>query len=446
MQLLQNHGRTSLGEAALRHPAIYILQLRHSDRRHSRDVPRPTGRVAGLAGAQVALTATDAVFADVRLDHTRIGAIAPALYSSAREVVDLTGYTLLPGLINSHDHLEFSLFPRLGRGPYRNCLEWYDDIQRNDAATIERHKAIPKSTRIWFGALRNLLCGVTTVCHHNPLTGDALAEDFPVRVVREFGWAHSIALDKTFVERHHRTPSDQPFIIHVAEGVDSDSARDLAELTAAGALDARTVLVHGLACDHEAAKTINRHDAALIWCPSSNLFLFGRTHSPTALESFKNVTIGSDSPLTAVGDLLDELRFAREQVGVSAEQLYRQSTSEAARILRLPNGVGQIRVGALADLIAIRATSSSPSDALSRLSYRDVHLVLRAGRVQLSSQELLHRIPAHLRQGLRPLETDGLIRWVRAPLGRLFASAVDALGCDVFINGRRLRHVATAWL
>ena len=35
--------------------------------------------------------------------------------------IDLQDYLILPGLINSHDHLEFNLFPRLGHGPYTRC-------------------------------------------------------------------------------------------------------------------------------------------------------------------------------------------------------------------------------------------------------------------------------------------------------------------------------------
>ncbi len=475
IQLLRRAGRTSLSEAALQHPAIYILQVCRieSSRQIGLGWSRPLGlqkdaanagalapevtqltrahhppttstRVRALTNAQIALTATDSITATLRLAYNRISAIAAAPHTT-REGIDLTGYTLLPGLINAHDHLEFSLFPRLGHGTYKNCADWYADIHTRDASTIARYKRIPKSTRIWFGALRNLLCGVTTVCHHNPLTGDMLSEDFPIRVVRDFGWAHSIALEKDFAARHHRTAPERPFIIHLAEGIDSRARHELPDLVEAGALDQHAVIVHGLAFDHDAIRTINHHDAALIWCPSSNTFLFGRTHARETIDSLRNVALGSDSPLTSVGDFLDELRFAA-QLGVPASALYAQATSDSDRILRLADGFGQIRIGALADLIAVPASSAMPAETLSRLSYRDVHLVLRGGRVQLASDEMLPRVPANLSRGLRPLEIDGIVRWVRAPLSRLFADATRALGCDLFMNGRRLRNVTTAWL
>jgi len=250
-----------------------------------------------------------------------------------------------------------------------------------------------------------------------------------------------------FAERHSRTPADRPFIIHLAEGIDAASHADFDNLVAGGALDERTVVVHGLALDQHAASVFNRQRASLIWCPSSNVFLFERTHTPDALSNFRNVAIGSDSPLTSTGDFLDELRFAFHQIGASPETIYTMATTEAARVLRLPPGSGQIRVGATADLVVIRGTeSTTPARKLSDLTFRDVHLVLRGGRVQLASNDILPRIPAPLAQGLRPLEIDGLVRWVRAPLGRMFSSARDVLGDAVSLNGRRLRNVATDWL
>jgi cytosine/adenosine deaminase-related metal-dependent hydrolase/ubiquinone/menaquinone biosynthesis C-methylase UbiE len=448
LELLRRSGRCSVTEAAQNHPAIYVLQLRKKRERTPLFGAVRSARVDALIGGNVALTADDKVPAHLGLEHrVELITISPKTSQSVSpNTIDVAGYTLLPGLINSHDHLEFALFPRLGRGNYNSFTEWYEDIHRTERETIALHRSIPKSTRLWWGALRNLLGGVTTVCHHNPLTGDMMSEDFPVRVVRHLGWAHSVALDKTFATRHHRTPHDRPFIIHVGEGTDDASRKEFTDINDAGVLDHRTVIVHGLACGPEAARQINRQNASLIWCPSSNVFLFGRTHHSEALRGFNNVALGSDSPLTGTGDLLDEIRFAGTQTAISADELYRLTTTDAGRILRLQSGAGQIRVGATADIIAVRGSDSTPARTLASLSYRDVHLVLRAGRIQLASPELMNRIPEHLSRGLRPLEIDGLIRWVRAPLGRMFRDVAPALGCEVFLNGRRVRNVVTDWL
>jgi cytosine/adenosine deaminase-related metal-dependent hydrolase/ubiquinone/menaquinone biosynthesis C-methylase UbiE len=444
LDLLRKAGRSSVTEAASKHPAIYVLQLRRKQECRT-FAPSRSARVQLLTGGSLALTSSDKVITNLRLDHTRISAFTPTA-TATPNAIDLSGYSILPGLINSHDHLEFALFPRLGRGNYQSFVDWYEDIHRTERETIARHRSVPKSARIWWGALRNLLSGVTTVCHHNPLTGDMMAEDFPVRIVRHVGWAHSVPLDKAFAARHHRTSHDRPFVIHLGEGTGPASLNEFTDLVANDALDERTVIVHGLACGPDAARQMNRKHASLIWCPTSNVFLFGRTHDHESLRAFNNVAIGSDSPLTSEGDFLDEIRFARNQTSLSDDELYRLATTEAARILRLEAGAGMLRVGATADLIAVHDSNTTPAGTLSRLSYRDVHLVLRAGRVQLASPELLGRIPEHLSRGLRPLEIDGLVRWVRAPLARLFREVDCVLGREIFMSGRRVRNVINDWL
>src|SRR3954469_21122726 len=118
---------------------------------------------------------------------------------------DLSGYEILPGLINAHDHLEFALFPRLGRGPYLNSSDWARDIYRPHESPVADHLRVPKPVRLLWGGIRNLLAGATTVCHHNPYD-TVFDEDFPVRVIKRFGWAHSFAFESDVTGRFRDTP------------------------------------------------------------------------------------------------------------------------------------------------------------------------------------------------------------------------------------------------
>ena len=351
--------------------------------------------------------------------------------------IDLTGFLVLPGLINAHDHLEYSLFPRLADPPYRNYIDWGEDIHSKFPDMIARYRAVPKDVRLWWGGIRNLLCGVTTVSHHNPLWPELRNHDFPVRVVRENGWGHSFALGSDLPQAHAATPEGRAFIVHACEGVDECAREELWNLNDLGILDANTVLVHGLAIDHDGLKQIVASQASLIVCPSSNYYLFGKVPDLSFLSRIKNVALGSDSPLTADGDLLDEINFAIRSCGISPLAAYEMVTTIPAAILRLDNSEGTISESGVADLIAIRDTSASTADRIQHLSAEDVEFVMIGGRVQLASEAVLERLPHSVKEGLEPLSVAGATRWLRAPINYLLRAAEEVLGTDAVRFGSR---------
>jgi cytosine/adenosine deaminase-related metal-dependent hydrolase/ubiquinone/menaquinone biosynthesis C-methylase UbiE len=449
--VLRKAGKLQAYELASGLPAIYILQL---------ELPDSDAQSTRIAGHDLPLSVTNASVAvgprttakakvsmrGGQIDFVGSRPIVSIGHPSAETQLDLTGYLLLPGLINSHDHLEFGLFPQLGHGRYQNSQAWAADIQNADAETIAKLRGIPKDVRLWWGAIRNLLCGVTTVCHHNPLTPELLEEDFPVRVLPAFGWAHSLSLEPDIAVKFQATSAQEPFILHAAEGTDSASASEVFELDRLQLLGDRTVLVHGLALNEEGAALINRRRTALVWCPISNEFLFGRTHTREFLNSVDNVVLGSDSLLTCRGDLLDDVRFAYSQVGIDADELYRMLLSRPAKVFRMHGGQGTLRPGACADLIAVRDTGADPATTVCEMSAGDIGLVIVRGRVQLASDSLIRRLPTACITGLRPLEVDGSVVWIRAPLGWLFEKTAEVLGSDITLGSKRVRHVCTAWL
>ena len=460
--LFKRAGKLDAFDAATGLPAIYIAHLRVKHRRsESRTTPlglgnanlplglpgtKPSALLSQVRNASVALGPQESTQADLTIQLGRIASLksTPALCSrrskSTKHGVDLTGFLLLPGLINAHDHLEFALFPRLGKSGYRSFVEWAEDIHHPEVSPVREHCEVPKDVRLWWGGIRNLLCGVTTVCHHNPYVKEVFDNSFAVRVQRDFSWAHSMHLDNDVAQKQKLAPPDQAFILHLAEGVDSKSAGEIFRLAELDALTDRTVIVHGLGLDECGFSLLRSARAALIWCPTSNVFLFGRTHDPKILATLPHLALGSDSPLTAAGDLLDEVRFAAESIGLPVEQLYSLVTTRAAQALRLKSGEGNLRVGAPADFIAVRDTGQSPARRLANLHYRDVELVVIGGQVQLASARLLPRLPRLVTTGLRPLDVEGEVRWIRAPLHRLFAEARKHLPGEISLGGRKVRH------
>jgi ubiquinone/menaquinone biosynthesis C-methylase UbiE len=450
-KVFEQNGKLEFYEAAEDLPAIYILQLR----KRATTTPRSQNHTERfeslhLVGASYALGPEASTVATVAIERGHIRSISSR--ASRREEtsatstcnIDLAGYLLLPGLINAHDHLEFGLFPKLGTGPYQNSTEWAKEIHRTCATVIARHRKVPKPVRLWWGAIRNLICGVTTVCHHNPLSRELLADNFPIRVLSKFGWAHSLALDPNLLHNFDHTPPSLPFILHAAEGVDAKSAQEIFDLDRMQVLNERTVLVHGLALNRKAVALLNQRRSALIVCPTSNQFLFHSTLSSSLIRALNSVVLGSDSSLTSSGDLLDEINFVRNEIGVDASSLYGMVTARSASVLRLRNGEGHLRPGSVADLIAVRDKGPTPAQTLAQLTFDQVELVILSGKVQLAGASLYDRLPDHLKAGLQPLIIEGQLRWLRAPIDDLLAHARRSIGRDIRLGGKKVDHASAA--
>ncbi|MCG3153844.1 MAG: 5'-deoxyadenosine deaminase [bacterium] len=349
-------------------------------------------------------------------------------------IVDLHGDLIAPGLINAHDHLEFNCFKRLKwREKYHNAAEWIADFQprfETDPDLLEP-RAIPITDRLWIGGIKNLLSGVTTVCHHNPWHR-ALDNGFPVRVVKNFRHSHSLLIDgEKVAASYQRTPRDWPWIIHLAEGIDEAAAAELPRLQQLGCLQANTVLVHGVGLTAADQARVIDSGGALLWCPSSNQFLFGATANVTAFAAAHRVALGSDSRLSGERDLLAELKIAQATKQVDAKTLFRMITSDAANILRLPQA-GRIASGLPADLTIFPARGEDPFSAILSANRADIRLVMIAGRPCVSDLDMAP-VFAAAKVATARVRVDGVEKLMAAGIAhRLQRAAVNEPGLELF--------------
>ena len=352
--------------------------------------------------------------------------------------ISVEGCLILPGLVNAHDHLEFNLFPRLGCGPYSNFEQWANDIFHPERSPVREHLAIPKRVRLWWGGLKNLLSGVTSVCHHNPYEETTFGGDFPVRVLRRYGWAHSLRFGTNVRESFLSTPPGAPFVIHLGEGTDRVSQREIFDLGALGALDSRTVIVHGVGLTARGHALRRRRGVALVWCPTSNRFTLGATLDAALIKRGDRIALGSDSALTAEGDLLDEIRAAKRE-GMNPNRIYSMVTESGANVLRLENGEGTLRPGSVADLAVVSWQDKTPAETLIKTRLEAIKMVLVSGRPQMVSAQMTPCCPQELLHEFEEIEVEGASCFVRAPVGWLLKESRKFLGSDVRLAGKRVR-------
>jgi cytosine/adenosine deaminase-related metal-dependent hydrolase len=388
------------------------------------------GEAVLIRGARVATSSAQTAGINLWTGNGRVS-FSP-VPSSRHLTLDLDGSLVLPGLINAHDHLELNLLPKLGCGPYPNASAWARDIYHPDEPPIKQHLTVPKPLRLQWGGIKNLLSGVTTVAHHNAFHPAFLDPSFPVRVVKRYGWAHSLHFSPDWETRLQNTPADYPFVIHAAEGVDEAARSEIRILDKTGALNRPIVLVHGVGVGRSDLPLLKRRTVGIVWCPTSNLFTLGRSLDTTILNSAIPIALGTDSAITADGDLLDELRIAHRTV--DAHRLYKMVTSEPARIFKLPAGFGQICDGGPADFLVMNDSGQTPAMTLLE---NDPQLVMIRGRVQLISSEIARRCPLSMLQSLQPIELEGRGRYlVSSDVSHLLDETKRALQPPVRLAGK----------
>jgi hypothetical protein len=312
---------------------------------------------------------------------------------------------LRPGLINAHEHLHRNHYGRLGDPPYANAYAWGHDIHTRHATAIARGRAMPRREALLRGAWKNLLAGVTTVVHHDRWEM-AFDDGFPLVVARVRS-AHSLGFEPERIGEAR----DVPFALHLAEGVDRESADEIRTLDRRGLLGRELLAVHVVGADADGIRRLREAGAGMVWCPTSNEFLFGRTAPAALLAEGIDVLLGSDSLLTGAGALLHELRFARALGLLSDERLEASVGAVAARRLGLP--APSLTEGAHADLVVLTRPLLEAREV-------DVALVIAAGELRVLDPALLPQLGAYASRG-RVLSANGVPRWVQGQGARLAA-------------------------
>jgi cytosine/adenosine deaminase-related metal-dependent hydrolase len=225
-------------------------------------------------------------------------------------------------------------------------------------------------------------------------------------------WGHSV---RTGIEDGPGAPVDGPVAVHLAEGITSEAADEVRTLERLGYLTSDLLAVHAVGIDWDGISRLRAAGAAVVWCPTSNYFLLGRTAPAELLTSGTDLLIGSDSLLSAEGDLLDELRAAHATGIVAADRLRAAVTEVAARRLGLP--VPSLEPGAPADIVLLGCD-------LLAASARDVLMVMVAGVIRVLHPDLVPSLGDSGDEG-RMMEMRGTARWTdqRATVPRMSRQA-----------------------
>ena len=315
-----------------------------------------------------------------------------------------------PGLINSHDHLEYNLFPQLGNRIYKSYLDWGADIHSENKNIIETISKIPKQLRAEWGVYKNLLNGITTVVQH----GEYFNIENPlINIFQDCYSLHSVRLEKNWKLKLNKPfAKDQPFVIHIGEGKDENAFEEINELIQWNLFKRKLVVVHGVSMNEEQARSFE----ALVWCPDSNYFLLNETAKVDELKKQTKILFGTDSTVSAGWNVWDQLRLARKTKMLTDQELYDSLTVSPAGIWKL-NGRGSLEEGKIADIVVARIKDpKNLMDSFFQLNPADILMVISNGEIVLIDATLYSQLEL---KGLNKLLINGIAKYVKGNLAGL---------------------------
>ena len=322
---------------------------------------------------------------DIFIEQEKIKTVTASInknYINSNDIsITFKNAIAFPGLINSHDHLDFNLFPLLGK-VYNNYREWGMDINANNKTEIDKVLAIPKPLRMQWGIYKNLLNGVTTVVNHGQ---ELFVEKNIINVFQNCYSLHSAAFEKNWKWKlNHLFANKIPFVIHAGEGVDEISKKEITSIIKWNLFKRKLIAVHGVAMNKKQANFFD----ALVWCPASNYFLLNKTADIAVLKSATRIVFGTDSTLTANWNLWNHLRIARNENGIKDDELIDMLTSVAASVWDFKNS-GKIAAGNHADIvIAEKKDDRNITDNFFSLNPEDLLLIIHNGNIRLFDESI----------------------------------------------------------
>jgi len=360
--------------------------------------------------SNVKLCGSDEVL-DITVHNEKIAAISHHVTDNFPAELNLKfeRTIVFPGLINSHDHLDFNLYPQFGNNIYSNYTEWGKHIHENYSGEIAGVLKIPQNLRSLWGIYKNLLCGVTTVVNHGEKLG--LNNDL-ITVFEDTHCLHSVQFEKSWkIKLNNPLKLKFPVNIHVGEGEDFLSFKEIDELTKYNLFRGRLIGIHAVAMSQNQARKFE----AVVWCPESNFFLLNKTAKVHMLKKYTNILFGTDSTLTSSWNVWEHLRLARKIGLLDDNTLYNTINKNAAQTWKLNSG--EISEGKDADLVVAKIKNNKTGfNSFFETGPADLLLVLHKGNIRLFDETLLTQLNEVELSNFSKFYVDGVCKYVQGDL------------------------------
>jgi len=341
---------------------------------------------------------------------------APAGFQNV-EVIE-TGGTILPGLIDLHNHLSYNALPLWSPVPklFKDRGQWpnhkdYRPMVSGPMTVIGEFRDSSGQPALLPALVRyvecKLLLGGVTTSQGVKLASNAGIQRFYRGLVRNVEQTDEPDLSEAqaripdldardaarFLARLKK--EDSCFLLHLSEGVtdpnqpDSAARRHFLSLEVAPgqwALNDKFTGIHSAGLLREDFDILAQHSSSMVWSPLSNLLLYGGTaRVEDARAAGVRIGLGSDWSPTGSKNLLGELKVAslHSQHALNglftARDIVAMATRDAGRILKWQTSLGSLAPGHRADVLVINGKTGDPYDSVIGARETDIALVMING-------------------------------------------------------------------
>ncbi len=327
-----------------------------------------------------------------------------------------------PGLINSHDHLNYNNYPLAETGKrYDHRNDWRSSLSpfpynssQEKVTWAEMRQTMVGTTSIvgsgnTFGFVRNL----DSENEHWEIVNqtEIVSDTFPLESPEDY-----IQNDREcslYSKKNRLNPYPGVYVPHVAEGVNEAAHNEFICLSKE--IERNFAIVHGIALDAYDGKLIAERGASIIWSPRSNVALYGNT-APVKMLKNQGVLISLSTDWTPTGSMnlgrellcADELNKKYFGNIFNDRELWLMVTYNPAVALQIDDKLGSLKPGLFGDIVIYDGRGKdNPYRAVIEANVKSTVLVLQrslfsqgnsvyAGSIALyGDSEILKALPEH---------------------------------------------------
>ena len=347
-----------------------------------------------------------------------------------------------PGLINTHDHITFTMSPPVGHGAerYEHRHDWRKGLNGHTKLSVSQNSYNKGET---WGELRMLLGGATSI---NSSGGEAgflrnldksyLLEGLPGKTGATYdtfplgdssGFLASSGCGGYSIGAASTIADDQAYTPHVGEGINDYAHNEFLCLSGVGSgsqdyLLSNTAFIHAIGVTAVDIALMAAKSTKLIWSPRSNIDLYGHTAAVTIYRALGAViALGTDWSASGSMNMLRELACAdslnSDLYGnaFTDRDLVDMVTINAAIVLGVDDVLGSLTPGKVADIAIFKAAAGATWRGVIDAQVQDTTLVLRGGLVQFGDADVVNKLPKGGAADCEAMDVCGVAKRVCTP-------------------------------